>query len=488
MRIRSGPKVPPFPVVEKSLALNISFTLSTVPLLALAAYLVYRAKGQLLPVVMFMSVFQAASIVNVGLGGVEIGVGPCYFLLLIAIAKGIKTGKKRQQSNNPPVSATVLITSFVLYAVASAFICPFLFKGVLISNPKLGIDVPLEWGTGHLNQLVYLAMSFCLYLVATYGTSPAELTKSLNWFIGGAVLASFIAMYQFASMKTGLPFPSEYLHTGNYAIFEAYEIDGFPRMDSTFTEASAAAFTFTVALALALWRLLSGNLALKNVTNAAVILIGLLLTLSTTGYICLIYLGSVAAGIYLFRWKGRPELRVTKLLLGLPILLAIFILFGITDVRESIVKLAHTVLLDKTASSSYTDRTQMNVNAFNTAVATDWFGAGWGICRASSIIPTMLGNVGIPGLALFCAFCFGLLRPALKPRSIKLPIHGAVLFALGAVLVVLVVAGPQLDFPVIWVLFAVAAKLAFKGPVKTSLVFHPRFCSAESAVVGGQFS
>ena len=92
------------------------------------------------------------------------------------------------------------------YAAASAFVYPFLFEGVLISNPKFGMNVPLKWELGHLNQLFYLVLSFAFYLIAAYWTPPAELVKSLRWFVGGVMLASLIGLYQFAAMKTGAAF------------------------------------------------------------------------------------------------------------------------------------------------------------------------------------------------------------------------------------------------------------------------------------------
>jgi hypothetical protein len=73
--------------------------------------------------------------------------------------------------------------------------------------------VPLVWELGHLNQLFYLLLSFALYLVAAYWTPPAELTKSINWFLAGVAFASLIGLYQFVALKTGLPFPREILHS-----------------------------------------------------------------------------------------------------------------------------------------------------------------------------------------------------------------------------------------------------------------------------------
>jgi hypothetical protein len=351
-----------------------------------------------------------------------------------------------------------LIALFVAYAAVSAFVSPLLFNGIPITNAKLGGQVPLRFELGHLNQLAYLLLSFAIYLVAAYRTPPAELMKSLNWFIGGAVLAAIIGFYQFAAERTGVPFPRDFLYTNTYVMYDAYEINGFTRVNSTFSEASGMAFSLTIALALVLWRLLSGSVSQRNVIYAGIIATGLILTLSTTGYLCLTYLLAVAVCRYFFHWVGNERARLAKLLLAFPALVVVLTLLGVPATRESFVKLMHTVILDKEETTSYLERTKMNDDSLTTAAATDWLGAGWGVCRASSFIPTVLGNVGLPGALLFFAFYFKLIWSVRKSNADR-PVHGAVVFALGAVLVDLAVAAPEIVSPIIWLLFAVTAKL-----------------------------
>ena len=447
--------------------MHISLTLSTLPMLLLAFYLWCRAKGQLLPVAMFMSVFQAASVVDVGFGGLLIGVQPTYVVLLIAlVARFAERRPGKTESWIPATATTLLLAGFVVYAAMSAFVYPLLFKGVLVSNPKLGFGVPLKWELGHLNQLFYLLLSFALYLVAAYWTPPAELTKSINWFVGGVVFASLIGLYQFLAKKTGVPFPTEILHTSpTYSMFEGYEIDGFPRMNATFTEAAAAAFSMTVALAIVLWRFLARADSFRTILRLCGIGIGLLLTISTTGYVCLIFLLFVAASRYFAPWKGSLDSRNARVFLAVPVFLFVVALLGVPVLRDSFVRLAHTVLLDKTSTASYRERQAWNQDALKTAANTYWLGAGWGVCRASSFVPTVLGNVGIPGSLLLFVFCVRLLWPAARLSKVKAPIHGAVLLGLSAVFLNLMVSAPELAHPIIWLLFAVAAKFAPGRPL-----------------------
>jgi len=442
--------------------MHVSFTPSTLPLLLLAIYLWYRAKGQFLPVALFMSVFQAASVVNLSFGSLLIGVQPTYLVLVFAVLSRL-SGRRPGNLNAwiPSLNTTLLLAAFVVYSTASALLHPLLFAGVPISNPKLGFGIPLQWELGHLNQLFYLLLSFAIYLVAAYWTSPAELTKSLNWFVAGVAFSSLIGLYQYISSKTGLPFPREIFDSSpTYSMFTAYEIDGFPRMNATFTEAAAAAFSMNVALALTLWRFLHRADSVRNVTRLLLIFIGLLLTISTTGYICLIFLLLVGAYRYFTPSKDSADGQIARLFLAVPVFLALFAVLGVPAVRDSFVRLSHTILLDKTSTSSYQTRTEWNHAAFRTAADTYWLGAGWGVCRASSFVPTILANVGLPGGLLFLAFYLKLLWAALRPSPIKAQVYGAVLIALAAVLLDLVVSAPEVAHPIIWLLFAVAAKFA----------------------------
>lgn len=435
------------------------FTLSTAPLLLLATYLWFRAKGDILPVIMFMSVFQAASVLNVNLGGSILGIGPSYLLLSVAATKIFRRNQKGVCVGRPLTSTTALIVAFTVYAAISAFAGPAVFQGVLFTNPKFGSLVPLEWSAGFLPQLIYLLGSVSLYWMAAYKATAAELSKALNWYVGGTVLAAGVAIYQFVAMKTGLPFPSEILHTNpSYGIFHAYELDGLPRMNGTFTEAATAAFFLATSLALSIWKVLTGPVTVGAVAVNVMIFAGLFLTISTTGYICLIFIVCVALWLYISKWRGNACDRSAKLLLSVPVIAIVgFVLVNPTG-QEFISQLLHSSLLDKPQTLSFQERTQWNSDAYSTATHTYWLGAGWGVCRASSIFPTLLGNVGIPGVLLLglCA-----LRPFLSLLNrTEQRLHGAVLSSLATALIALLVSGPELTAQIIWLLWAIDSRLA----------------------------
>jgi hypothetical protein len=461
--------------------MHLSFTASTLPLLALAAYLWYRAKGQLLPVVMFLSIFQAASVLNLGIGGFEIGIAPAHFVLILALVKRLSVRTPLQSgAEKPSYAAMLLLTLFVGYAAVSVFTNPFLFRGVPVTNPRAGWDVPLQWAPGYLTQLCYLLLSFALYLAATYRTSRDELGRSLNWFIAGIVCASLIAFYQVAALKTGIYFPGSLFYTNpTHVIYNAYEISGLPRANSTFTEASMAAFAMSVGLALVVWRFASGAAAPRSALFAALISGALILTASSTGYLCLAYVLVVGAWLYMFRWNSHRDTGKLKIVMGIPVLVLLAALLAVPAVRQGLMGAVHTVVLDKTESFSYRQRSLMDGRALDTAAATYWLGAGWGVCRASSFLPTLLGNVGVPGLLLFSGFCICVFLPALRPRRVLPAVHGAVLFALSTALLALFLALPDAVDPMLWLLFALAAK--FAGPRRLAKITKMRATGSATA-------
>ncbi len=435
----------------------MTFTLSTLPLAILTIFLAYLAKWQLLPVTLFMSVFQAASILNIGN---TIGVSISYLLLLIFLVSTYlfprRTGKAGDSFKGADKRAEELVLLFTAYAALSAFLCPILFEGTLYSNPKVGSNVPLRWETGHLNQLLYLFLCVGLYFAVSRRASALQVQQALDWYVGGNILACLIGFYQLLCLRTGIPFPSEFLHTNPvYGIFEAYDIGGFARINSTFTEASAAAGSLTPALAIVLWRLLE-QATWKNAIIALTLFAGLFLSISTTGYVSFGFLALLCSLLYLFRWGTQTEARVIKLFLGCLGTIVAIAMLVLPSVRLEITDLLNVVIFTKTSTGSYEERTQWNVDAWQTGLHTHWLGAGWGVCRASSLIPTLFGNIGLPGLLLLIFILVRVFSPAWKTSTTSLQLKGQIMLSAAVYLFGQFVAGPELTSPLIWFLFAAA--------------------------------
>jgi hypothetical protein len=196
------------------------------------------------------------------------------------------------------------------------------------------------------------------------------------------------------------------------------------------------------------------------------IVIGLFLTISTTAYLCVFFLVCPTLFILFRNWKANTPIRTNKLALSAGMCLIVVALAAIPSVRTWTGDLLDTVIFGKTQTFSYQQRGEMNDDALHTAIYTSWLGAGWGICRASSLFPTMLGNVGIPGVALFAAFLVQIFLPVWRCKRQSLALKGPAIFAASVVLVGLLVAGPELSSPPVWV-FAAIATTSFRMPSGT---------------------
>ena len=429
-------------------------TASTLPLLVLIAFLWWRTKGELLPIILFTSIFDAASAFNVAGSPIS----PWILALLVCLPLKAFSGKLRWKPvaglNRPAFRALLL---FVGYAVFSSVAFPFLFHGILVSNSHNGLNTHLSWTFSNFAQSSYLLAAFTVYLLAIHSTRE-QLRNAVTWYIRACVCIAIIAMYQLANAVVHVPYPSALLYTNTtHVIYDAYKIGGVWRLNSTLTEASEMAFYLGTGLALLGWHLATHRIRWQSAASFLLMLTAMVLTVSTVGYACLgtIVVGGILLYLrYSFRRRGAAPFKV---LLVLGVVGAAVPLLLLTGAGHTIGKVFETVFINKVDSDSYRERSLWNTLALQTSHDSYYLGAGWGSVRASSFACSLMGNVGIPGVLLFLVFILQLLRPLFTPRRYAhFEMFERSLFAIAIMLVALLIATPDPIMPVIWVLFAVA--------------------------------
>ena len=429
-------------------------TASTLPLLVLIAFLWWRTKGELLPIILFISIFDAASAFNVA----GSPIAPWILALLICLPLKAMTGKLRWKPipgiNQSAFKALLL---FVAYAVFSSVAFPFLFHGILVSNSHNGLNTHLTWTFSNFAQPSYLLAALTVYLLAIHSTRE-QLRVAVSWYIKACICIAFFSMYQLANALVHIPYPSAILYTNTtHVIYDAYKIGGVWRLNSTLPEASEAAFYLGTGLALLGWHLATHRIRWQSAAGFLLMLTALVLTVSTVGYACL---GSIAIGgllLYMRYSFRRKSLAPVKVLLVLGLIAVAVPLLLLTDAGHTVGKVFETVFVNKVDSDSYRERSLWNTLALQTSHDSYYLGAGWGSVRASSFACSLMGNVGIPGVLLFLVFILQLLRPLLRPRRYaRFEMYERSLFAIAIMLVALLIATPDPIMPIIWVLFAVA--------------------------------
>jgi flagellar biosynthesis protein FliQ len=431
-------------------------TATTVPLLLLVLVLWRVTKGELLSIVLFLSIFQAASGLNLG----TLGFAPWILTLVVGLLiKSVKSQTAPFTTPNINTIAVRLLLAFVCYAIFSGLIYPLLFRGVLVQGSHDSTPGPLVLGIANVAQICYLLLAVAVFGLAL-SSSRKALSSALDWYVRGCVVACVFAMYQLANAVTGVPYPAAILYSNpRYVIYQAYMIDGMWRLNSTFTEASSLAGYLSVGVALLGWDVMTRPLRWRSILSLTLMVITLLLTLSSAGYLSMIVIvlaGCILSLRALFRAQSLSR---AKAILLLSVASLVTVALITTKAAATINKAIHSVLLDKEETSSYRERTASNYAAMETARQTYYMGAGWGSVRCSSLGPGLLGTVGIVGTLLFCTFLLSLTLPLFGTGPISRLGDNYEKSLLGTlvILAAMMVASNEPDQPILWVLFAACA-------------------------------
>jgi hypothetical protein len=431
-------------------------TATTIPLILVILLLWRFTKGQTLSLVLFTSVFEAASALNFG----GMGVSPWLFTLVTVLAVKVLRGHRPfHLIPGINVVALKLLLLFLIYAAWSGLVYPFLFHGATVLNSHYTSPVRLSWSMSNLSQLCYLMAAAVVYFCAL-GSSRQDLESALHWYVRGCVVASLFAFYQLANATHHVPFPSSILYSNpSHVIYPAYMINGMWRVNSTFPEASDMATYLAPGIALLGWEVLMRPFNVGRLLCLILMIASLILTVSTLGYLSLSFLLVAAPVLYGYHAFKKRALAPGTVMIALLFFGMGTCLFLTTNISATVTKVIKGVILDKTDSVSYRERAQSGQAALETASETYYMGAGWGSARASGLIYVLMGNVGIVGSFLFVAFIASLFVPMLHDNhacrgSASTYSYEKALLALMVILVGLIAAGAEPVAPILWALFA----------------------------------
>lgn len=350
-------------------------------------------------------VFEAASAVNFG----ERGLQPYYIVSFFVVARGLlKWSHGVTRNRRMPQGMWLLM--FAGIGAASAVVLPIVFAGIPIYDAKVGIDDGLFiQPVLHLGLNNYVQAAFLLWHVVTAYATLAINTPSrkvYKAYIWTFYILFLVVVAESICQLIDIPFPhSVFLNNPGYSVWgRDSEVAGM-RNPGTFSEPSLAGGFLVMHVLGFLDRYLAGRgekfkLIASLAASALVTSGGSLLTISViTPFLLLKY------SPFRFPWFINPA-KVRRLawviaIFAIPVLL---IIIGPSGYSET--------LLENTASkgesSSFINRTAADVYALQLVVKTDGFGVGMGSNRASSLITTLLSNVGVVGFMVFGIYVFRL--------------------------------------------------------------------------------
>ena len=386
--------------------------------------------GFLLPWTFVLVPFQAASVLNVYVGGYPIGIQPGYFAAAFLIGSLLSQLVTRGYLRIPRslVFMGLPLLAFAVYASASAALLPRIFEGsVNVFPPREGIMLsslaPLHPSLTNLSQaayIVFLAVFTAAVPVDAINSgrrrSPSFYTRS---YMAAAYLVVLVGLYQLCATYLSLPYPYELLYS-NPAYGAQYGqtlTGGIKRLSSTFTEPAVASFYLVGVFAFSLWHYLFARRSRSVYPLCLLSGAALLLTTSTTAYLAM----GTMIRVVVSRNISQRVLRLVYV--AVPAAMVTLVSVILFDALDAFGAVATEVLVEKSGSVSYTDRVGTALHSLSLLGSTGGLGVGWGSNRSSSLLFNTLSNAGVWGSLLLAWFgvrvCGRLVRVARSLR--KLP-------------------------------------------------------------------
>lgn len=415
-----------------------------------------------LPVI--AAVFQA---MGMSVGGifplVPVVIFQALFITLLFITLALRP---RFQLPNDLRDILFWLTWFLLYSTVSAFVLPYIFEGLPVFNPRLGIDLqvgnetPLAFSASNIGQALYLFLNSLFLMGGLYLIRGLERDRVLRVFLFSGFIVVFFAFYQKASQEFGIWFPYEIINSNDLykaepGSFISQSIGGVQRVSSTFTEASNAGNVLGTFFVYYLFLLYYGRLRALNWFLFIIYLLSTLFTTSSIGYAQLIF-GIGLVSLFSLRNPRR---------FFFAIVLALLVAGGLVLNNDVLLE----VIVNKSDSLSFTHRLASDEYALKLFFDTYGLGVGLGGNRPSSFLTYMLSNVGLIGSGLFLMFMLAIVKPVFRNYSALAPEQKALFFGLLSHLFGKLLGVPDLNFWFFWVLLAVSA-ITFRGLTDKTMI------------------
>ena len=286
----------------------------------------------------------------------------------------------------------------------------------------------LQFNSGNITQPLYLTMNVTVAVtVALFLTRTAIPYRGImSAYLLSGYCAVGLAFWQFASRLGGIPYPSDVLYSNpGWAIVEQ-SMGSIPRIQGPFSEPAGLAFYLSGLCFCCLWMTARGHRMMRINLLLPLSILATLLSTSTTG---IVVLGvGMPATLLLAALRGNraTSARMAKntAILVLGSLLVLGPLFVLKPALLDAVGTVVNATMTKTDGDSYNDRTGLDTAALATLSPTYGLGVGWGSFRTSSLVPGIVANAGLFGVAMVLWLFARVAKLAGRARS-AVPDHPA---------------------------------------------------------------
>lgn len=429
------------------------------------------------PTLMVFATMKSAAVLNAGAFGLQ----PGYFMALLMIGRTVVELLLLRH----PLDARVLklltpLICFVMVCFVATWIGLAFFQGkvmVISSTVGLNLDLvqPYQLQRQNFTQLFYILLNVALVYVLAHQLARMPAREALRVLERSVVLAilfaSLVAFWELAAFHTGLPFADRFFHSNaGYGTAYGQVLSGtILRVSGSFSEPSAVAYFYAGALCFA-WYYYIAMPGLGRMALVLVCLAVMAISTSTTAFLFIgIFVPVMLKDIPLALARAGRETRLVKghlrgaLVLGVgAFAMAAFALANWSMIDDVLTRM----LFEKSQTSSFEQRSSVDLMAFDIVLDTSLIGIGLGGHRPNNLAMTLLSNTGVAGFLMFAAFAFNVLRPrpgagtaeTIRPAEIR-PFRWLVL----GFLAVHALSNPNLNPIVLWIGFGFAIGLVVQA-------------------------
>jgi hypothetical protein len=406
-----------------------AFGLILMPLCLALAY----KPVQLLQLALLAAPFEAAAALVFGGFGLQPAMVPGLLFLLYVMTQ-YALGM-RYPGEGGAFRALLPLAALLLYAMVSAWILPDAFAGSVMVEPQKrdpaapDLFVPLQFSFGNVTQTLYLALNVICALVTAAFATRAEIPYRriiAAYLLSGYVVAG-LALWQFASKITGIPFPEDLLQSNPGFAIVSQDLGAVPRIQGPFSEPAALAGYMCGIAFCSLWLSVRGYRVMRPNLLFALALFIVLLSTSTTGMVIAAVGLPITLAVGSVGGDPRALANIGKTI-GMLLVTGMIVVVPALILRPSLMDSVSTIVdstLNKTSSDSYEERTASDDGAMALIGPTYGLGVGWGSYRSSSFLPGLLANAGVFGVVMLLWQTAGLYR--LRKRAVSRSHPGQVL-------------------------------------------------------------
>ncbi len=363
---------------------------------------------------MVFGMMSPAAVVNAG----HYGLQPGYYLAMLLIARTAGDAAAGGIAFNAQVFREMKwLFWFIVISLGALFVALCFFQGDVETLPgsfgfKSGLVHPFRLSRENFTQLFYLLLNALLiYSFGHHGAreNPRQMLRAWDLAVTCGLLFSVaVCVWQFLNLYAGVFFPADFFYSNaGYSRADSQSMAGLFRINGPFEEPSTLGYNLTGYLIFAWCRLALRPSALSMFMIAGSVFC-LLVSTSTTAFLGLFMFGCLAVfDIARGNIRIGTHLSAGKLFaIGAIGLGAAAGAIAIAANWDAIWLILQNTLFQKSASTSFKQRSFADSLALQIFTETYGIGVGLGSHKANSLLLTILSNTGILGLVAISAFFY----------------------------------------------------------------------------------